>query len=119
MRVVVKVFDAARVEGACATDDAVHDVVLAEEEVGEVASVLSRDARDEGDLPGERSLWIDDGQRARSSGQDDVTVRARLVLARETHVCAASQRLCKLHDGLCCFHPLLLPVSSRLLSCCV
>jgi hypothetical protein len=43
----VEVLDAARVEGGGAADDAVHLIALAEEEFGEIGTVLARDAGDE------------------------------------------------------------------------
>ena len=48
VRIRVQVVNAPRVEGRRAPDKAVHGVSLCEQQLGEVRSVLSRDARDEG-----------------------------------------------------------------------
>ena len=46
--ILVKVLDPAGVEGAASSDDAVDLVALVDEELGQVAAVLSGDAGDEG-----------------------------------------------------------------------
>ena len=48
--ILVKVLDPAGVEGAASSDDAVDLVALVDEELGQVAAVLSGDAGDEGHL---------------------------------------------------------------------
>lgn len=48
--ILVKVLDPAGVEGAASSDDAVDLVALVDEELGQVAAVLTGDAGDEGNF---------------------------------------------------------------------
>ena len=47
MRVLVEMVDPIGVEARRAPDDAVNDVVLGQEQLGKIATVLARDSRDE------------------------------------------------------------------------
>ena len=47
MRILIEVVDASCVEGRTATDDAVHVIALRQEQLSEVAPVLTSNARDE------------------------------------------------------------------------
>ncbi len=52
----IKMVDACRVEGAGAADNAVHFVVLLEQQIGQVAAILAGDAGDQCFLHREASV---------------------------------------------------------------
>gem|GEM_PF-6665067 len=48
MRIAIKMVDAARIESRSAANDAMHFVTFVEQQLGEIRTVLARDAGDEG-----------------------------------------------------------------------